>query len=106
MNRVFRGMPFMADMQTKQIELPAIADIGAVDELREEMLEALNAGNLEINLAKVERVSTNALFMLLSAAKTASNHNYQLLLSAPSEHFSSALETLGLESAFAPLMKG
>ena len=96
----------MSDTQSKQIDLPAIADIGAVDELRDEMLEALNAGDLEINLAHVERVSTNALFMLLSAAQTAKNHNYQLMLSAPSEHLYSALETLGLESAFAPLMKG
>ena len=96
----------MADAQLKSIELPAIADIGAVDELRDEMLDALNAGNLEINLEKVERVSTNALFMLLSAAQTARTHNFELLLSSPSEHFTNALKVLGLEGAFAPLMKG
>ncbi|MGJ8529932.1 STAS domain-containing protein [Maritalea sp.] len=96
----------MADTQLNQIKLPAIADIGAVDELRDEMLEALNNGDLEVNLEMVERVSTNALFMLLSAAQTAKNHNFKFLLSAPSEHFSNALETLGLDSAFAPLMKG
>lgn len=96
----------MADVQTKLIELPAIADIGAVDELREEMIDALDVGNLEINLAKVERVSTNALFMLLSAAQTARSHNFELKLSSPSEHFSNALQVLGLESAFEPLLKG
>jgi len=96
----------VADTQATKIELPAIADIGAVDELRDEMIDALNSGDLEINLEKVERVSTNALFMLLSAAETAKSHNYKLQLSAPNENFSSALSTLGLESAFAPLMKG
>ena len=96
----------MAETQMKSIELPAIADIGAVDVLRDEMLDALNVGNLEINLGKVERVSTNALFMLLSAAQTARNHNLVLHLSNPSEHFSNALTVLGLEGAFAPLMKG
>ncbi len=96
----------MADTQIKQMKLPAVADIGAVDELRDEMVDALNNGDLEVSLEMVERVSTNALFMLLSAAQTAKNHNYKLLLSAPSEHFTNALETLGLDSAFAPLMKG
>lgn len=96
----------MADAQTKSIELPAIADIGAVDLLREEMVDALNVGNLEISLEKVERVSTNALFMLLSAAQTARTHNFELQLTTPSEHFSNALKVLGLEGAFAPLMKG
>ncbi|MCF4097554.1 STAS domain-containing protein [Maritalea mediterranea] len=96
----------MADAQLKTIEMPAVADTGVVDNMRDEMLDALNAGSLEIELSNVERVSTSALFMLLSAGEAARQHNYELRLSAPSEHFSSAVSTLGLEDAFDPFMKG
>ena len=59
----------MADSATgKVVSLPAIVDLDALDVVRDGLIDAVELGNTEIDASKVERVATNALFMLISAS--------------------------------------
>ena len=68
----------MAETDSKIVELPAVVDLDALDGVRDRLLEAIDAGPVTVSAAAVERVSTNALFMLLSAAETARRNDYSL----------------------------
>ncbi len=53
----------------KFVALPAIVDLDALDHIRDELIDAVESGPVTVSAAAVERVATNALFMLLSAAE-------------------------------------
>ncbi len=88
------------------LALPAVVDLDALDPIRDWLLEAIEEGPVAVSGAAVERVSTNALFMLISAAETAKRNSVAFAISGASAPTKAAIERLGLESAFSGLMKG
>lgn len=61
---------------------------------------------MTLDASQVERVSTNALFMLISAAETASRNSTSFEIVGASASIKAAIDRLGLDGAFAGLMKG
>ena len=96
----------MAETDSKIVDLPAVVDLDALDGVRDQLLEAIELGPVTISAAAVERVSTNTLFMLLSAAETARRNDFSFTLSAVSASLAAAIERLGLGSHFAAMTKG
>ncbi len=86
--------------------MPAIVDLDALDPIRDELVDALDSGSVKVKGAAVDRVATNALFMLLSAAETARRNNFTFTVSEPSEAFRAAVSRLGLGDQFAGIMEG
>lgn len=96
----------MAKSQVQSVALPRVVDLDALDDIRDELLEALQAGPVAVSAEAVERISTNALFMLLSAAETAQRAKFTLSIETASAPVRAAIEKLGLGPAFAPVLKG
>jgi hypothetical protein len=96
----------MAQSRSKTVALPAIVDLDALDPIRDVLIDAVEAGPVEVKGAAVERVATNALFLLMSAAETARRNNFAFAVTEPSEPFRLAVERLGLGSQFAAIMEG
>ncbi len=96
----------MAQTRSKIIALPAIIDLDALDPIRDELIDAVETGPVTIHGAAVERVATNALFMLLSAAETARRNNFGFAVSEPSPPFEAAIARLGIGDQFAAIMEG
>jgi anti-anti-sigma regulatory factor len=96
----------MAETDSKIVDLPAVVDLDALDGVRDRLLEAIDAGPVTVSAAAVERVSTNALFMLLSAAETARRSNQTFTLGSVSASLAAAIERLGLTPHFAAMTKG
>lgn len=95
----------MAKAQVQSVALPRIVDLDALDDIRDTLLGALNAGPVEVDAHAVERVSTNALFMLLSAAETARIARFDFAISRASTVVTAAIDRLGLGPAFAQILK-
>ena len=58
--------------QAKQtVALPEVIDLDAIDGIRDVLIDALEEGPVTIQASAVERVSTNALLLLVSAAEAA-----------------------------------
>ncbi len=96
----------MVQISSKTIALPAVVDLDTLDPIRDELIEALETGPVRVSCAAVERVASNALFMLLSAAETARRNNFAFAVTDVSEPFRSAVARLGLGSPFAAITKG
>lgn len=96
----------MSDGRSKAIALPAIVDLDALDQVRDVLLDAVESGPVTVNGAAVERVSTNALLMLVSAAETARRNSYPFAVSDASAPMLQAIERLGFAPGFAGIMKG
>jgi anti-anti-sigma regulatory factor len=96
----------MADGLVKTVVLPAIADLDALDGVRDRLLDAVESGPVTVIGADVERVSTNALLMLVSAAETARRNSFAFAVEKASEPMLSAIARLGLQPHFAGMMKG
>lgn len=88
------------------VALPAIADLDAIDGLRDRLLDAVEAGSVQVNAAAVERVAANTLFMLLSAAETARRNDFSFALTEASAPLLAAIERLGLRGHFSLLLRG
>ena len=58
-----------------------------------------------VQAGAVERVSTNALLLLVSAAETARRHHFDFTIETPSAAMSAAIERLGLEAQFSGMMR-
>ena len=56
--------------------------------------------------SKVERVATNALFMLISAAETSRRNSFGFGITGASAPMLAAIDRLGLGGSFSDLMKG
>jgi anti-anti-sigma regulatory factor len=96
----------MAETDSKIVELPSVVDLDALDTVRDRLLDALDQGPVTVSAGAVERVSTNALFLLLSAAETARRNNTTFALTSVSASLAAAIERLGLAPQFAVLQKG
>lgn len=96
----------MAEVRAKPIALPAVVDLDALDSVRDRLIEAVDAGPVAVSGANVERVASNALLLLVSAAETARRNGFEFTLTKASEPMLSAIERLGLSPSFAGMMKG
>ncbi|MBU1174332.1 MAG: STAS domain-containing protein [Alphaproteobacteria bacterium] len=96
----------MADQETQTVVLPAIVDLDSLDTFRDKLIDAIDRGDASVDGSAVERVATNALMMLLSAAETARRNKNGFSVVATSEPMQSAIQRLGLMPHFAPLVKG
>lgn len=96
----------MAEAATKSITLPEIVDLDALDPVRDTLIEAVETGPVAIRAGAVERVCTNALLMLISAAETSRRNNFSFELAGASEPLLAAIDRLGLTEHFAGMMKG
>ncbi|WP_196260726.1 STAS domain-containing protein [Pelagibacterium limicola] len=96
----------MPKSKPQSVSLPRVVDLDAIDDVRDTLLEALHAGPVEIVAGAVERVSTNALFMLLSAAQTAARSGTEFSISGASDALLGSIEKLGLAPSFAAVLKG
>jgi anti-anti-sigma regulatory factor len=99
------GMPHMGMQRAKRVALPAIIDLDAIDGIRDTLSDALEEGPVTVEAGAVERVSTNALLLLLSAAETARRHHFDFAIEAPSAAMGAAIERLGLGAQFSGMMR-
>jgi anti-anti-sigma regulatory factor len=91
---------------SRSVTLPAIVDLDALDIVRDGLIEAVELGAVTIDGSRVERVATNALLMLVSAAETAKRNEYEFSITGASAPMQAAIERLGLSGRFSGLMKG
>jgi anti-anti-sigma regulatory factor len=91
---------------SRSVALPAIVDLDALDIVRDGLIEAVELGAVTIDGSRVERVATNALLMLISAAETARRNEYGFSITGASAPMQAAIERLGLSASFSGLMKG
>lgn len=95
----------MAKPASQTVALPAVIDLDAIDAIRDQLLDALEDGGVLVNAAAVERVSTNALLLLVSASETARRHHFDFAIEAPSAAMNAAVERLGLGAQFSGMMR-
>ena len=93
----------MSKTDVSVITLPDIIDLDALDAVRDQMLETLDHGPLTVDASRVERVATNVIIMLLSAAETARRNAFAFSLVNQSEAMRAAIARLGLTASFAEL---
>jgi len=96
----------MARASTQCVALPNIVDLDSLDSIRDTMLDAIERGPVVVDAAAVERVATNALLMLLSAAESARRSAFAFVIDKPSSQMQSAIQRLGLGPSFEPLTRG
>jgi anti-anti-sigma regulatory factor len=90
----------------KIVALPPIVDLDALDTVRDGLIEAVELGPVCVDASGVERVATNALFMLISAAETSRRNSYGFAVTGASAPLLAAIDRLGLRGSFSALMKG
>lgn len=95
----------MSDAQ-RVVSLPSVLDLDALDQVRDGLIEAVELGSVEVDGRAVERVATNALVMLISAAETARNNSFNFSISGASSPMRAAVDRLGLSNAFGGMLKG
>jgi anti-anti-sigma regulatory factor len=95
----------MAKPPAKLVVLPAVLDLDALDGVRDGLLVAMEAGPVTVSGGGVERVSTNALLMLVSAAETARRTDEAFRVANASPALLAAIDRLGLGAAFSGLME-
>ena len=96
----------MSNTAENSIALPAVIDLDSLDGIRDGLLDAIETGPVTIAGGAVERVSTNALFMLISAAETARRNHFEFAIEQPSAALTGAIERLGLGAQFSGMMRG
>lgn len=96
----------MAVENKTTIALPAIVDLDALDGVRDKLIDSLESGHVTVDASGVERVSTNALVMLISAGETAHRNNFEFEVAAVSQPMLAAIDRLGFGPSFAGIVKG
>jgi anti-anti-sigma regulatory factor len=96
----------MAKARTHPVALPEVVDLDTLEGVRDGLASALENGAVTVSGAAVERISTNALLMLLSAAETARRNNFAFAVTAVSGPMQAAIDRLGFAAPFAAMMKG
>jgi anti-anti-sigma regulatory factor len=87
-----------------RVALPSVLDMRAAQGLKDLLLDAVAMSrNIVVDGSAVERASTPAVQVLLSAAASLSTGGGRLSVSAPSEPLQSAFRDLGLSDAFQQL---
>jgi anti-anti-sigma regulatory factor len=100
------GQSVVAASMSSTFALPAVVDLDALDPVRDRLLDAFATCAVTVDAGGVERVSTNALFLLLSAAETARRAGTGFAVARPSTPLVAAIGRLGLETHFADLFEG
>lgn len=95
----------MADTTNTALELPAIIDLDAIDAIRDQLADALEEGSVIVSASAVERVSTNGILLMVSAAETARRNHFEFAVATPSAAMLAAIERLGLGAQFSGIMK-
>jgi anti-anti-sigma regulatory factor len=95
----------MANQDRHSITLPEVIDLDALDAIRDKLIDAIEEGPVTIAAGAVERVSTNALLMLVSAAETARRNHFEFAIEAPSASMMAAIERLGLAGQFSGMIR-
>lgn len=90
----------------KTVALPAVVDLDSLDGIRDGLIDAIEEGPVTVSGAAIERVSTNGLFMLISAAETARRNSFDFAIEQPSAALLAAIERLGLDAQFSGMMRG
>jgi anti-anti-sigma regulatory factor len=88
------------------VALPAVVDLDALDNVRDGLIDAVELATVTVDASRVERVATNALLMLISAAETARRNGFGFEITRASAPMRAAIERLGLAGTFSALMKG
>ncbi len=96
----------MAEVKSQSMELPTIVDLDTLDSIRDSLLGLLEVGSVQVDAQKVERIATNALLMMLSAARSFKHNDFSFELVNPSSQMLGAIDRLGLNDSFTPLLKG
>lgn len=86
------------------VALPAITDLDSLDSVRDRLIDAIAVGPAVVSGDAVERISTNALFLLLSAAETAKANHSAFEIEKPSAAMLAAIDRLGLGPRFTRMM--
>ncbi|PXA99168.1 hypothetical protein DMC47_04805 [Nostoc sp. 3335mG] len=95
----------MAQQEASAIALPEVIDLDALDAIRDKMIDAIEDGPVSVNASAVQRVSTNGLLMLISAAESARRNHNEFSVEAPSAAMLAAIDRLGLGAQFSGMMK-
>lgn len=90
---------------TKSVVLPAVVDLDSLDGIRDGLIDVIDEGSVTVVAAGVERVSTNALFMLISAAETARRNHNEFTIASPSGAMTAAIDRLGLGARFEGMIR-
>ena len=96
----------MVSKAKKSVALPAVIDLDSLDSIRDGLIDAVEEGSVSVSASAVERVSTNALFMLISAAETARRNQFEFVVEQPSAALTGAIERLGLGAQFSGMIRG
>ena len=96
----------MAEGRSGIVALPAVVDLDALDGVRDLLLDAVESGPVTLDGSAVERLSTNALIMLISAAETARRNSFSFVLERASQPMLMAIERLGLGPSFSAILRG
>jgi anti-anti-sigma regulatory factor len=96
----------MAAASEGPVALPAVVDLDALEDVRDALLAETERGGIEVSGDAVERISTNALLMLASAAETARRNNFPFTITTASPAMRAAIDRLGLNVVFAPMLRG
>lgn len=95
----------MAHQNACAITLPEVIDLDALDAIRDKLIDAIEDGPVTVVASAVQRVSTNGLLMLISAAESARRNHYEFAVDAPSAAMLAAIDRLGLGAQFSGMMK-
>lgn len=95
----------MAHQNGIAIALPEVIDLDALDGIRDKLIDAIEDGPVTVVASAVQRVSTNGLLMLISAAETARRNHNEFAVDAPSAAMMAAIDRLGLGAQFSGMMK-
>jgi anti-anti-sigma regulatory factor len=90
----------MATASVRTLALPSVVDLDALDAIRDRLADALESGPVTLDAGAVERVSTNALFLLLAAAETARRHKFAFAIAQAAPALTGAIARLGLTERF------
>jgi len=96
----------MTQATARTVALPAIVDLDALDGVRDQLIDAVESGPVRVEAGDVERVATNALLMLISAAESARRNNVAFEVAGASAPMLAAIERLGLGESFAEIARG
>lgn len=95
----------MAHQEASAITLPEVVDLDALDAIRDKLIDAVEDGAVTVVASAVQRVSTNGLLMLISAAETARRNHNEFAVDAPSAAMLAAIDRLGLGVQFSGMMR-
>ena len=95
----------MAQQEASAVTLPEVIDLDALDSIRDKLIDAVEDGPVTVVASSVQRVATNGLLMLISAAETARRNHNEFAVEAPSAAMLAAIDRLGLGTQFSGMMK-